>query len=287
MESPGAETITLVIDAKVGLSPTAGNQSGTPRHPPGASRIVQASMSLAVRFSPPVLGSLAHRDSRRAGTRSSALAFLIICCLHALPAAGQASRLLPQDEAARQADFFSFRARLLTAVARRDTAGLLAAVAPEIRNTFGDDNGVEAFRRRWRLDAPDSELWGELAAVLALGGTFENESTFVAPYVFSRWPSRYDAFEYLAVVASSVRVRSEPSSTASVLARSSFQVIRRAGTTPRPLTPQEDARWEPVRLADGRIGYMAEEFLRSPVGYRAFFSRRENGWAMVSFVAGD
>jgi hypothetical protein len=199
---------------------------------------------------------------------------------------GQSARLLPQDEATRQADFFSFRARLITSIARRDTAGLLASVAPEIRNTFGDDNGIEAFRRLWRLDTPDSRLWEELAAALALGGTFESESTFTAPYVFSRWPSQYDAFEYLAVVGSSVRVRSEPHATAPVIGSSTFGVVRRAPDGPRP-PPEGPERWEAILLTDGRVGYMAREFLRSPVGYRAIFSRRANRWTMTAFVAGD
>jgi len=207
--------------------------------------------------------------------------------LYPIPATGQASKFLPHDEASQQPDFFSFRARLLVSLAGRDTTGLLNVVAPQIRNTFGDDNGVAAFRRLWRLDAPDSEVWGELTAVVALGGTFENESTFVAPYVFSRWPSQYDAFDYLAVIASNVRVRSEPSSTAPVVARVGFEVVQRAGRAPKALTPAEVALWEPIKLSSGRIGYMAKQFLRSPIGYRAVFIRRDNRWVMASFIAGD
>ena len=62
--------------------------------------------------------------------------------LYPIPATGQASKFLPHDEASQQPDFFSFRARLLVSLAGRDTTGLLNVVAPEIRNTFGDDNGV-------------------------------------------------------------------------------------------------------------------------------------------------
>jgi len=214
-------------------------------------------------------------------------AVLALYCLYPIPAAGQATKFLPHDEASRQPDFFSFRARLLVSLAGRDTTGLLNVVALQIRNTFGDDNGVAAFRRLWRLEAPESEVWGELTAVLALGGTFENESTFVAPYVFSRWPSRYDAFEYLAVIASDVRVRSEPSSTAPVVTGVSFQVVRRARTAPEALTPAQAALWEPIQLSSGRIGYMAKQFLRSPIGYRTIFIRRDNRWVMASFIAGD
>lgn len=215
------------------------------------------------------------------------LAVLTLCCLHVEPAAGQASRLPPRDDAVQQPDFFGVRAGLLTALARRDTVELLNVVAPEIRNTFGDDNGRAAFRRLWHLDAPASEVWAELTAVLALGGTLQNESTFVAPYVFSEWPSRYDAFDHLAVVASGVLIRAEPNATASVLARASFEVVQRARTTPRVLTPAEAAAWEPIQLGNGQVGYVAKKFLRSPVAYRAVFVRRENRWTMMTFIAGD
>src|ERR671910_82309 len=94
----------------------------------------------------------------------TAVALLVLCCLQVPPAAGQAVRLLPQDEAVRQPEFFSFRAQLLAALARRDTAALMSVVAPEIHNTFGDDNGPVAFRRLWRLDSADSPLWQELTA---------------------------------------------------------------------------------------------------------------------------
>ena len=160
-------------------------------------------------------------------------------------------------------------------------------MAPEIRNSFGDDNGVPAFRTRWRLQDPGSELWPELVAVLALGGTFENDSTFVAPYVFSRFPDSLDAFEHVAVIGENVRVRTEPALTARVLVRVSFEVVRRARKPPRAPTPSEAALWEPIELADGRVGYVAREFLRSPVGYRAAFVRRGGRWLMTLFVAGD
>jgi hypothetical protein len=211
----------------------------------------------------------------------------VALCWLGTPLAAQADRLLPVDEAPRSPDFFAFRARLLVALARRDTTALLEAVAPEIRNSFGGDNGASDFRTRWRLQDPGSELWPELAAVLALGGTFENDSTFVAPYVFTRFPDSLDAFEYVAVIGENVRVRAEPALTAPILARVSFEVVGRARKPPRALTPSEAALWEPLQLADGRVGYVARAFLRSPIGYRAAFVRRGGRWLMTLFVAGD
>jgi hypothetical protein len=215
------------------------------------------------------------------------LALLGLCCVHVPVAVGQSGKLPPEDHAVRQPDFFSFRAGLLRALARRDTVEVLQVVAPHIRNTFGDDNGDAAFRRLWRLGTPDSELWEELTAVLALGGTFENESTFVAPYVFSRWPSRYDAFEYLAVIGSAVRIRAEPDSQAAILGKVSLEVVQRARPGPRALTSTQAEAWEPIQLGPGRLGYVAKRFLRSPIDYRAYFVRHDGRWTMTTFIAGD
>ena len=106
--------------------------------------------------------------------------------------------LLPIDEAARQPDFFSFRAQLQAAVARHDADAVIAALDPNIKLSFGGDDGIEGFRRLWRPSDADTELWAELGAVLALGGTFSSESSFTAPYVFSRWPDGVDGFEHVA-----------------------------------------------------------------------------------------
>ncbi len=54
-------------------------------------------------------------------------------------------RLLPVDEAATQPDFFTFRAQLLTAVARHDAAALMAVVHPNIKCDFGGGEGKAFF----------------------------------------------------------------------------------------------------------------------------------------------
>jgi hypothetical protein len=67
--------------------------------------------------------------------------------------------LMPVDEAAALPDFFSFRARLLQVIARRDAAALLEIVDPAIKNGFGGDDGKAAFEREWRPSSADSGGW--------------------------------------------------------------------------------------------------------------------------------
>lgn len=132
-------------------------------------------------------------------------------------------RLLPVDEAVTQPDFFSFRARLQTAIARRDEAAVLAAADPGIRTSFGSDTGLEAFRAQLR--DPKGMIWSDLAAALALGGAFRAPDSFEAPYVFAKWPG-VDSFECRAVIADVVRVRASAEPGSAVVTRASFDVVQ-------------------------------------------------------------
>jgi hypothetical protein len=204
------------------------------------------------------------------------------------PAGAQVATLRPVDEAARHAEFFSFRAQLLSAIARRDTGAVLAVVDPGIRISFGEEGGSADFRRQWKLDengGHDSQLWAELGAALAFGGSFEGGDRFVAPYVFSRWPSAFDAFEHVAIVGGRVRVRAEGRADAAVIGRLDFAIVPRARVTGHG--PADGPGWTPIRLRDGRTGYIASSLVRSPVDWRALFRRDASGWRLEAFVAGD
>ena len=103
-------------------------------------------------------------------------------------------KLLPRDEA--DSSFRAFREQLLAALARRDTAFLYNILAPEIKNSFGGDDSISGFRRLWSLDKPQtSTVWNTLTRILQLGGKMQDDSTFVAPYVYAFWPDSIDAFE--------------------------------------------------------------------------------------------
>ena len=146
-----------------------------------------------------------------------------------------------------QPDFFSFRARLQIAIARRDEAAVLAAADPGIRTSFGPDNGLNAFRAQLRDSK--STIWADLAAALALGGAFRSLDSFEAPYVFAKWPD-VDAFECSAVIGDLVRVRVSAEPDSAVVTRVSFDVVQ--------VMPQPDSAGAVrVRLWNGRTGFIA------------------------------
>jgi hypothetical protein len=202
-------------------------------------------------------------------------------CLGGGWAASGATELLPVDEAQLHPDFFTFRAHLLTALARRDTAAVLDAVDPDIKNSFGGNDGIEGFRNAWELDKLDSKLWETLTALLALGGTFNAEGWFTAPYVFSRWPDEIDAFEHVAIIGSVVRVRREPNLTSQPITSLSFAIVPLSGSA----GIAED--WVGVRLPGGQEGFVSRQFVRSSLDYRAMFAKTSGQWRMRFLVAGD
>lgn len=200
--------------------------------------------------------------------------------LHGTLAAAQVGKLMPVDEAVRDAEFFTFRAQLQAAVARHDADAVLAAVDPKIRTSFGTGGGIEEFRTKWKLSTADSRLWDELGTVLAFGGGFQGGGAFAAPYVFARWPERFDSFEHVAVLGTNVRVRAEPRTAGKILAALSFDVVRLA-------SPATGSEWTHVKLRDGRDGYVSSRYVRSPVHYRALFNKVGGRWRMTAFIAGD
>jgi hypothetical protein len=204
--------------------------------------------------------------------------FAALFFLYATLAAAQVGKLPPADEAARDPEFFAFRAHLQAAVARHDAAAVLAAADPKIRTSFGTGGGIEELRKK--LSAANSPLWDELGTVLAFGGAFQEGGSYAAPYVFARWPERFDAFEHVAVLGTNVRVRAEKGTSGRILAALTFDVVRLA-------SPGIDSDWVHVKLRDGRTGYISSRYVRSPVDYRALFNKTGVGWRMTAFVAGD
>jgi hypothetical protein len=186
----------------------------------------------------------------------------------------------PVDEAVTDPDFFLFRARVQMALAARDTAAIMRIVDRGILNSLGGDGGPQEFRERWELKTPEkSQLWTTLGFVLGLGGRFLEDSMFYAPYTMGA--TLGDGFEALIVLGANVPVHAGPAVTAKVIDTVSFEEVtkwREKSST---------GEWEPIRTVKGRTGWMHQQFLRSPIDYRAGFVRRQGRWWLRALVAGD
>ena len=199
------------------------------------------------------------------------------------PPAVTGAKLTPVDEAPRDPSLVAFRSALLAALERRDTKALLAALDPKIRTSFGAGGGIDGFRAQWKPDQPGSRIWTELEQVLKLGGKFQSGGDvprFWAPYVYSAWPDRQDAFETYAVIAEDVPLHQSNDMNSPSIATLAYDIVTRIGN-------ETDAPLRHVRTADGREGFVEARFVRSPVGYRAGMVRRGDTWKIDAFVAGD
>ena len=197
-----------------------------------------------------------------------------------------APKLPPRDES--DSSFREFRARVLEALARKDTTVLYSILAPDIRTSFGDDNGVAGFRRTWRMDDPRTGVWSALTRVLRMGGRRTSDTSFVAPYVYAFWPDSLDAFSYVAVTDSGAVVRSQPAAGGSVVGTASHSILSFVEWSSMPEAPvPTDTTWAKVRLPNGTEAWLAATDVYSPVGWRAMFAKRNGRWLMIFFVAGD
>lgn len=205
---------------------------------------------------------------------------VLLSLLFAVGNPATAHRLPPVDQCAADASFAAFRTELVSAIERRDSARLLAVVAPDIEFSFGGDSGRTQFARAWALESPQtSALWDELAAVLRLGCARAEDGTYWAPSLFILDTSRGDPFETY-VAAPDAVLREAPDDGAAEVARLDWDILRGEEV-------DGASNWLAAHLSDGRRGFVRRDRVRSVIDYRAGFEKVRGRWMMTAFIAGD
>lgn len=201
-------------------------------------------------------------------------------------------RLEPVDEADRDPSFRAFRDRLLLAARRRDEAFVLSITSPEIEYNLEADEGISGFQQFWMI-GQRARFWRELETVLRLGATVTEMSEdgpreFCAPYVYGLWPDELDSLDHRAIVASDVKVRAAPTSTGTVLATLSYQLIRTEFVADRR-QPRDAVGplWVKVVTPDGIRGYVHRDSVRDVADVHACFRKVGQRWQMRAFITGD
>jgi hypothetical protein len=205
------------------------------------------------------------------------------------PKTYRAHRLRPSDEGQQDPSFHVFRQKLLGAISRKDARFLLSIVDPNIQISFGGEEGIQAFRELWKPEDVNSEVWNTLAQLLRLGGSFgESKNEFWAPYVFSRFADDCGGFDFSAIIAKDVRVRTEPNDKAPMITSLSYDIVLNVSGTDSPEPKNKaDPAWVRIRLPDGREGFVSAQFIRSPTNYRAGFKKTGGKWLLTHLIAGD
>jgi len=198
----------------------------------------------------------------------------------------------PVDEAKLDPSFLAFRTKLIAAAERKDANFIHSILDPKIELSFGGDSGIPTFKRMWKIESKNTKFWAELLPVIKNGGTFDRvdgkrTGVFFAPYTFNSFPADLDGFEHFVIFGSDVNLRKEPRTDAEVVAKLSYNIVQIEPETVPKSGRSEYPGWRHVRTLGGLNGYVRQEFVRSPIDYRAGFEKKRGVWKMIAFIEGD
>jgi len=186
------------------------------------------------------------------------------------------------DERNTDPAFAAYFQRLEEAVARRDVEKLKSLMSPDIFLSFGGKQGYAALEEMWQLKTNPlhSPLWSELEKALRHGAMRTGEY-FRAPAV--RLPEGADEYTARVIVGRNVNVRNAPSTDGEVIQQATNLLAR----MPAEATRYDRPGWKAVILPSGLPGFVSEEYVYEPLGYRAVFGKVNGQWTMISWVSGD
>ena len=174
----------------------------------------------------------------------------------------------------------NFRSGLRDAVAKRNRPALIAMLAPDVLVSFGGDSGRDAFAKRWSFDPREyGNIWDQLETMLRLGCANSGKIRLIPS--LSGQLDQYgadEAFE-IRLVLPGARLFKKPGDahTAAPLRAWSLATATNSGGD----------LWTGVKLADGREGFISDDDLYEPLGYRMLVEKRKGKWVITAFVAGD
>jgi Bacterial SH3 domain len=193
-----------------------------------------------------------------------------------------AKQFPPRDECLAMDGYFDMRQNFESIVKRRDSKAFLAMVSPAISWSFGGGEGKAEFAKEWKLETGKaSPIWAELDQIVRLGCVTQGADAVVMPHLFGQDPGTGDAGAGNALVLGpAVNVRAEPSTSSASLRKLNWEVVQTAGM-------DSSEKWTKIKSADGKGGYIRNDYLRGFLDYRIGFERKEKGWVVSFFIAGD
>ena len=193
------------------------------------------------------------------------------------PAAAFPERLPPIDQCKGDASFSRFLVGFKRTVAKKDRAALVALLAPDVLVDFGGGTGPKAFEDQWKFDPQEpGNVWDQLGIMLKMGCAKDGGSRIIPSLpmqveqdVAMEWVVILPGAKlYKAVGELSSKPQTTPWTVATVTSRASDTMTE-------------------VRLPDGRDGYIADDLVYEPTGYRMIIEKHGGKWTITAFVAGD
>lgn len=219
--------------------------------------------------------------------RKLALCALLLAALAPAPLPAQEPRIEAVDEGARDLSWATFRAKLLTALEKRDRKFILGIIDPKVRNGSDAPPGIAEFRKQWEFDSDDGVFWRQLPSTLSVGSAWfqrsKKERELCAPYVLAKWPREVDPGVYGAIATSEALVKAAPAWESATIARLSYQIVRVTDWEVPDIDPKFQQKWVRIRLLKEGNGYVPEEHIRSPIEHTACFVRAGKSWRLTVF----
>lgn len=203
-------------------------------------------------------------------------------------------QLMPKDDAAADKEFSLFIAKFKKDVKDKKFESLKKSIASDVLYEIESVDGLKGFVKTWKLDKnpKKSDFWFEMDRILSMGSAYYNEekTAYAYPYLFVTFPADYDSYEYIAVTGKKVNVRKTPDAKAPVVETIDYEIVKPMHIEPEPkndIIGGIKGTWIMVKTGSGKEGYIFNQFLHSPLGYRAIFEKRDGRWMMTIFLAGD
>lgn len=204
---------------------------------------------------------------------------LVLALTISAPAAALPDKLPPIDQCSADAGFSAFLAELKRVTAARDKDAFLALLSDDVTVDFGGGSGREDFTKSWSFDPREhGNLWDLLATMLKMGCARADETRTIPSLIEQVGSDDNDLFDSRLVLPGAT-LFAEPGNISTARPVAPWTVVEAVNTG--------GDLWTGVRLPDGRKGWISDDALYEPLGYRMVIEKRRGKWAITAFVAGD
>jgi hypothetical protein len=200
--------------------------------------------------------------------------------LAASPALALPAKFPPIDNCGSDPGLAKFRAALKLAVAKKDREAFLDTLAPDVLVNFGGESGRKAFASQWSFDAGEyGNVWTLLETLMRMGCARSEDARVIPSLFVQLQPFEDEDLFDKRVTLPGARLFKETGKESTAVPLTPWAVVTATSTA--------GDLWTGVRLADGRQGWISDDDLYEPLGYRMVIEKRDGRWMITSFVAGD
>lgn len=190
--------------------------------------------------------------------------------------------LEPVNDMKEGSEFAIFIAEFKKALKTEDEEYIKSHIHPDIQISSDGHIGWSGLASYWSLDESDTAFYRVLNSTLKYGLVNMSEGNaeiYIAPYVFWNFPDDYDNLTFSVCVGSGVNVRNKPTTDSKILTQLTYNIVKVLG---------EENNWTKIQMPNGDRGYVSSTYIRSPIGYRARFIKKNEGeWYLDLFMKGE